>query len=75
MTHDEANAQVRGIIEGALDSLTGIGLASRSAAAELLAVQAIIRIEGNKARRQIAAFAQEMLPSGGTGEAPAKGGP
>lgn len=44
-THTNTNARVRAIVDDAIAELVMVGLESRSAAANLMAIQAIIRIE------------------------------
>jgi hypothetical protein len=59
-THDDPNARVRAIVDDAIAELYLIGMESRSSAASLMAIQAIIRIDDPNDRAAVAKFAAEM---------------
>lgn len=60
-THDDLNAKARAIVDDAIAELLLLGLESRTTAAHLMAVQAIIRIEDPDVSERVAQFAAEMV--------------
>lgn len=59
--HSDLQAKTRAIIDDAIAELYLLGMNSADSAAQLMAIQSIIRIESNEARKAIAAFAEEMV--------------
>lgn len=61
-THGDLNAKVRAIVDDAIAELLRIGMESRSEAAALMAVQAMVRIEDEAKMAEIADFAASLVP-------------
>lgn len=60
-THGDLNSRCRAIIDDAIAELLMLGMASRDAAASLMAIQSIIRIEEATALKTVADFAASMI--------------
>ena len=63
--HNDMNAKTRAIVDDAIAELYLLGMESREAAASLMAIQAIIRIEDPNGIAKIATFAAELGEAGG----------
>lgn len=61
-THSDLNAKVRAIVDDAIAELLMIGMDSRSAAATLMAIQAMVRIDDPSDIETVADFAADLLP-------------
>ena len=60
-THTDKNAKVRAIVDDAIAELLMIGMESRSEAAALMAIQAMIRIDDEPVMESVAEFAASLI--------------
>ena len=58
-SHTDLNARVRAIVDDAIAELLMLGMKSRSAAAALMAIQAMIRVEDEAEIETVASFAAD----------------
>ena len=61
--HSDPNARVRAIVDDAIAELLLVGLESRAAAASLMAIQAMIRIDDEAEMASVAEFAASLIPT------------
>ena len=59
--HNDPNQKVRVIVDDAIAELLLLGMRSQDAAAEMLACQAILRIDDNEVCKQVEKFAIESV--------------
>ena len=59
--HNDPNQKVREIVDDAIAELLLLGMRSRDAAAEMLACQAILRIDDNEVCKRVEKFAIESV--------------
>ena len=62
--HDDKNAKVRAIVDDAIAELLMVGMESSSAAASLMAIQAMLRIDDRSTMESVAKFALSLLDDG-----------
>jgi hypothetical protein len=60
-THDDMNAKVRAIIDDAIAELLMLPMESRNAAAQLMACQAVLRINDNEVVKEVERFVHESI--------------
>ena len=65
--HTDLNAKVRAIVDDSIADLLMIGMESRSAAAALMAIQSIVRIDDPKEMATVVQFAASMIADDGEG--------
>ena len=67
-THTDLNAKARAIVDDAIAELLLMGMASRSSAAALMEIQALIRIDDADALETTVAFAESLRPNDDDGD-------
>lgn len=60
-THNDVGKKAAAIIDNAISELLELGFESRDAAAQMMACQAILRIEDNEKRREVELFAIDSV--------------
>ena len=65
--HSDLNAKVRAIVDDSIADLLLIGMESKDAAAALMAIQAMIRIDGQEQMASVAEFAASLIVDEGEG--------
>jgi hypothetical protein len=71
--HNDTGLKIGAIVDNALSELIVLGMESKDAAAVMMAVQAIVRIDDNEKVKEVAEFAAESVwDFDDTGEEPSK---